>query len=170
VTPIGYGEVGGLDVAMNDAIGVRGIEGISDLDPQVHQATVSSGRPIMVPSGSGLQVIHHNERASLEFTDLMDRADVRMIKRGSGTSFAAETLKGLWILGDIVRQKLECHETVESGVLRLVDRTHAAATQLLQNAVVRDGRSLGETSPLARPYYGPSSRKSMHCEATFPCL
>ena len=38
VTAVGDEEVGGLDVAMNDALGVGGIEGIRDLDPQVHES------------------------------------------------------------------------------------------------------------------------------------
>jgi hypothetical protein len=69
----------------------------------------------------------------------MDRTDVRMIKRRSGAGFAPETLQGLRILGDIVRQEFERHEAPELSVFRLVNHTHPATAQLLDDAVVRDG-------------------------------
>ena len=128
MTAIGNEKVGGLDVAMNNALGVSGIEGISDLDAQVHEA-VGFERPAEdgFPHSPAFQMLHHNEWASLEFTDLVDRADVGMIQRGSGTGFAAETLKGLGILGDIVRQEFERHEAPELSVFRFVDHTHPTA-------------------------------------------
>src|SRR6266702_3723879 len=43
------------------------------------------------------------------------------------------------ILGETFGQELECDEAVEFGVLGFVDHTHAATTQLLHDAVMRDG-------------------------------
>ena len=37
------------------------------------------------------------------------------------------------------RQELERDESLELGVLGLIDRTHAAATEFFRDAVVRDG-------------------------------
>jgi uncharacterized damage-inducible protein DinB len=45
----------------------------------------------------------------------------------------------LRISGDVVRQELEGDKAVQPGVFGLVDDAHAAATDLLNNAVVRDG-------------------------------
>ncbi len=39
----------------------------------------------------------------------------------------------------ILWQKLERDETAETGVLRLINNSHPAATELLDDAVVRDG-------------------------------
>jgi hypothetical protein len=48
-------------------------------------------------------------------------------------------LQSLAISGYVFREKLEGHEAVEPGVLGLVDNTHPATAELLDDAVVRDG-------------------------------
>ena len=62
-----------------------------------------------------------------------------MIKGGSCLGFTPETLKSLAVSGYIFGQKLQGDKTVESGVLGLVDHTHAAAAEFLDDAIVRDG-------------------------------
>ncbi len=48
VSALGDKDVGGFDVAMNDALGVRGIESVGDLDRQRQtSASISSGCPAM---------------------------------------------------------------------------------------------------------------------------
>jgi len=47
--------------------------------------------------------------------------------------------KAMRIPGNILRQKLERDETVETRVLRLVNDPHPATTELLDDAVVGDG-------------------------------
>ena len=51
-------------------------------------------------------------------------------------SKAAECLR---VFGYIVRQELESDKAAELHVLGLVDHTHPAAAELLDDAVVRDG-------------------------------
>jgi hypothetical protein len=51
-----------------------------------------------------------------------------MVQRGGGTSFAAETLEGLRVPGDILREKFQSDEAAEFGVFGFIDYTHAAAT------------------------------------------
>ena len=43
------------------------------------------------------------------------------------------------VSGNIFRQELKRDETMQSRIFGLVDNTHATATKLLDNAVVRDG-------------------------------
>ncbi len=45
----------------------------------------------------------------------------------------------LWVLRYVIRQELQSNEAAEFGVLGLVDHTHAALAELLDNAVTRDG-------------------------------
>jgi hypothetical protein len=52
---------------------------------------------------------------------------------------ALEAGKSLCVLGYVVKQELECNEAMQLHVLSLVDHTHPAAAQLLDEAVVRDG-------------------------------
>ena len=62
-----------------------------------------------------------------------------MIQRGGCFGFALEAAERLRIFGDVVRQKLQRHKAAELDVFRLINHTHTAATELFQDAVVRDG-------------------------------
>ena len=62
-----------------------------------------------------------------------------MVQRRSSTRFAPETLQRLRVLRDIVGEKLEGDKAAKVSVLGLVDDTHAAAAEFLDDAVVRDG-------------------------------
>ena len=53
--------------------------------------------------------------------------------------FTLEAGESLWIGGHFLRQKLERDETVKTSVFGLVNHTHAAAAEFLENAVVRNG-------------------------------
>ena len=70
--------------------------------------------------------------------DVINRADVGMVEGGGGPRFAAETFQSLRIAGNVIGEELEGNETAELGVFGLVDHTHAAATQLFNNAIVRN--------------------------------
>jgi len=61
-----------------------------------------------------------------------------MIQGRSRLRFTLESGQDLCILGDFVRQELESDEAVELYILGLVDHTHPAAAQLLQDAVMPD--------------------------------
>jgi len=85
------------------------------------------------------QEFHGNERLPVLLTDVMDRADVGVIQGGRGLRFSLESGEGMRIPGYIVRQKLERDETVEASILSFVDDSHPAATEFLDDTVVRDG-------------------------------
>ena len=53
--------------------------------------------------------------------------------------FALKTRQRLLIFGDLIGQELEGHKTMESDVFGLVDDTHPASAELLDDAVVGDG-------------------------------
>jgi hypothetical protein len=61
-----------------------------------------------------------------------------MIQGGCGLRFALKAGEGLRVAGNVIGQELEGYEAMEASVFRLVDHTHAAAAQLLDDAVVRD--------------------------------
>jgi len=68
--------------------------------------------------------------------DFVDGANVRVVERGGGAGLALETLEGLGLMGQLWGKDLQCYEAAEFGVLSLVDHTHPAAAQLLNDAVV----------------------------------
>src|ERR1700676_2335609 len=62
-----------------------------------------------------------------------------MIQCGRSFGFALKTGKCLGVAGNFIRQELEGDKTMEPCVLGLIDYPHSAATQRLDNAVVRNG-------------------------------
>ena len=61
-----------------------------------------------------------------------------MIERRCRLCFALKSSQHLRVAGDFVGQEFERDEAVQLNVLGLVHYPHAAAAQLLDNAVVRD--------------------------------
>ena len=66
-----------------------------------------------------LEQLHGDERPALEFSDVVNRADVRMIERRRGARLAAKPLDRLRVLGDVVGKELQRHVPAEAGVLAL---------------------------------------------------
>jgi hypothetical protein len=62
-----------------------------------------------------------------------------MIQGRSSFGFALEAAESLLIFGHFIGQELEGDKATEFDILGLIDDTHAAATQFLDDAVVRDG-------------------------------
>jgi hypothetical protein len=62
-----------------------------------------------------------------------------MIESGRRLRFPLKTRESLGIPSDLIRQKLESHETMQAGVFCLVDHAHASAAEFFENAVVGDG-------------------------------
>ena len=62
-----------------------------------------------------------------------------VIERRSSTRFVAEALERLRVSRQFIGKEFQSEEAAKLGVLGLVDDAHAPATQLLDDAVVRDG-------------------------------
>jgi hypothetical protein len=62
-----------------------------------------------------------------------------MVQGGRGASFAAKAFERLLVLSEIFRRKFQGDESTKLGVLSVVDDTHPAAAELLDDPVVRDG-------------------------------
>ncbi len=86
-----------------------------------------------------VKVLHHDERAPIVLPDFVNRADVRVVERGSGARLPAKTFQGLSILGYVVGQKLQRDGTAEIGIFGSIDHTHPATPDLFEDMIVRDG-------------------------------
>ena len=139
MTAFGDEDVGRLDVAVHDFFGVRGIERIGDFDGQREQGLGVHGlaRDAMLQRHA-VQKLHGDEGLAVLLADVVNGADVGMIQGGCGLGFALETGEGLRVAGNFLGQKLEGDKTMKPGVFGFVDHAHAAAAQLLENAVVRN--------------------------------
>ncbi len=136
----GHEDVGRLDVAMHDALGVRRVESVGNLHGDVDQRIGGEGtgsHPIL--EGGSLEEFHREEETALGFVDVVDGADVRMIECRGGACLALEALQRLAVSSQIVRKKFERDGTAEPGVFRLVHHAHAAAANLFDDAVMGDG-------------------------------
>ena len=100
-----------------------------------------------------IETFHGDEGLAMLIVDFVNGADVGMVEGGGGLGFALEAAEGLRILGDFVGQELERDEATEFDVLGLVDDSHAATAEFLDDAVVRDGLAdqSGKIPDLGRP-------------------
>ena len=90
-------------------------------------------------SVSAVQKLHGNEGLPVLIVNFINGADVRMVQCRGSFRFALKAGEGLRVSRNVVGQKLERYEAVEFHILGLVNHTHAATAQLLDDAVVRDG-------------------------------
>ena len=116
-----------------------GIERIGHLNGQRKQGLGIHGlaRDAMLQRHP-VQKLHGDKGLAVLLANVVNGADVGMIQGGCRLGFALETGQGLRVAGNFRGQKFECDETVQAGVLGLVNHTHAATAQLLENAVVRN--------------------------------
>ena len=142
----------GLDVAVNDARAVRGIQRVGDFDAEREQRlqlqAAMPGESLL--QRGAFQILHRDEGAAVLLADVMNGADVGMIQRGGGSSLAAEPAQRLPVPSEFVGQELERDEAAEPGVLRFVNDTHSAAAKLLDDAVVGEGLANQGIGAIAR--------------------
>jgi hypothetical protein len=137
---------------MDDPLGVGGVQRIRELDPELQQFLRLEGLPgDAVLQRLPLQQLHADEGLALVLVDVVDGADVRVIQGGRGPGFTPEPFEGDLVAKELLGQELQCDGSVETGVLGLVDDTHASATELLEDAVVGDGLADHRSPQFYRP-------------------
>ena len=163
VAAAGHEDIGGFDVAMDNALGVGSVERIRDFDGELQQKVgLERLAGDAVLQGEAVQVFHDDEGLAVLLVDLVDGADVGMIQGRGGAGFALKSFKGLSIRCNLFGEKLESDEASELDVLSFVDDTHAAAAKFFDDAIVRDDLIDHSSLPACRvaPYYGRSIRSS----------
>ena len=68
-----------------------------------------------VLEGLALEQFHGDKRAAFEFSNIVNGADVGMIERGCGARFAAESLDGLRVLGNVVGKEFQRNVAAQGG-------------------------------------------------------
>ena len=95
----GQENIARLNVAVQNALAMRRIQGIRHLHPEVQQPGVRHRATVMGPvEALPFQQLHYDEGLVAAFVQLVDGADAGMVQRRGGARFAPETLQGRWLL------------------------------------------------------------------------
>ena len=128
-----------FDVAMDDAFLVRCIERVGDFDGPIQQELNLDGLTLdAVFQRRAFHHLHDDERPALMFADVMNHTDVGMIEGSGRPRLALKALERLGVGCELFRQELKRYGSAERGIFGLVNHSHPATAQLLQNAVVRN--------------------------------
>ena len=117
-----------LDIAVDNALGVGGIERVGDLNGKVHDL-LGGERPAGNThiQGHAFEQLHGDEAVPAIFANFMDGANIGMIQGGGGAGFALETLQRLRVMGQFIRQEFERNMAAELEILRFKDDAHSTA-------------------------------------------
>src|SRR5215475_577975 len=86
-----------------------------------------------------VQKLHGDEGTPTRFANVVNRTDIGMVQCGGSLSFAPKSCECMLVTGDTLRKEFQGNEAMQTDVFGLVHHTHTAATELLNNAVMRDG-------------------------------
>src|SRR6185369_13058582 len=158
VAALGDENICRLDIPMNDAVRMGGIERVGDLYSQVKQQwqwqwVVGNA----LSQSRAIQILHRDKALVLRLADFVNHADVGMIEAGGGPRFPAEPFQHRGVFGDQLGQEFKSHHPAQLNVFGLVHNAHTPAAELLDDAVVRD-----RLADHLRECYGVPSGMSMY--------
>ena len=131
-------DVGGLEIAVHDALLVRVFQRFGDL-ARNGQSFLERHGPARDPFGEGGAFDQFENKRAL--FDTVDRRDVGMVQRGQHLRFAGEARQAVGIGGENVRQDFDGDVAIELGIGGAIDGAHAAFAEFGDDAVVGDGRA-----------------------------
>src|SRR5271165_1548716 len=85
-----------------------------------------------------LEIFHDDEGEAALFANVVDGADVGVIKRRGGLRLAAKTAQRSGVADHVIGKKFKCDEAVQARVFGFVNDAHASAAEFLDHFVVRD--------------------------------
>jgi hypothetical protein len=151
VAAFSHEDIGRLDVAMDNAFSVRGVESVGDFNPQVQEAFQREGLAFQaVLQRVAIQELHGDEGLFVLTADVVNGADVGMIQARGGLGLPPKSLQRTPGLSCVARQELERNQSMQPCVLGLVDDTHSTTPDLFQNTVVRNGLTDHDSRRLSR--------------------
>ena len=140
VAALGDENVRWLDVAVDDALFVRGLERVGDFDGEIERGIHGEW-----PAGDevlerlALHEFHGDEQTIPFLGNFVNCADVGVVQCGSCARFAAKAFERLRIFREIVGEEFEGDGAAEVYVFGFVHDAHTPATEFFHDAVMRDG-------------------------------
>src|SRR5262249_6007751 len=142
-----YHDVFRLQIAVNDSSSVRLRQTVGDLREVLQQPLRFGSKSMDVTmERSAIDKLHGNvvnrrrsaffSDAALCFSDVVDRYDVWMVQRRSGSRLADKSGDPVLIAYELRRQNLEGNRTIQTRVYRLVHLTHSTGAKGCSNPVV----------------------------------
>ena len=150
LTAVGDHDVGRLDVAMDDARGMRRREPAGDLLRELEHAIDrhAAARDQLVERAAAHQ-LHDEEVDPVRVIHFVDRDDVRVIERGCGARLLEKPIAPIAIARRARGDDLDGHDASQTRVDGAVDDTHAALPDQVFNPVMREGRTNHGPHPLS---------------------
>ena len=132
-------QIGRLDIAMNDSLGVKCFKGLRHLYGNIEKFFKLQRFPVnALLQTLAFQPLHDDEGMAAVIVDFMDGANVGVIQPRRGPGFALEAVQRLAVAQQIVGNELQGNMASEAHVFRLIDNAHAATADFSQNAIVGD--------------------------------
>ena len=133
-----------LDVAVDDAGRVCGLERRSRLNP-VLERSCQRQRPFgeHLVERRAVNELHRNEGRPFVLADFVDGDDVGMVERRSGAGFLDEAAMPLGIAGGVRLKEPDGGAAAEPGIDGAIDDPHAAASDFVLDLIVRDDHQEG---------------------------
>ena len=119
-------DVLGLDVAMDDAGGVRDRKRPRELRAHARDRVGSDGTADERRERMAFHQLHGQEAPAVHVTDLVDGDDIRVVERRSGARLLLETTNRFSVAGERGPKQLQGNLAVKPRVVRLVHLAHPA--------------------------------------------
>src|SRR5262249_50637748 len=148
---VAHPDVGPLQIAVNDALLVRGLEGGGDL-PRDRQRLVDGNWPLRdaIRKRCAVDELHHERLDGRGLLEPVDCGNVRMVERREQLGLPLKPRQALRVGGGLGRQDLDRDLALQPGVGRAIDLPHAAFAQLPED-VIRTQHRVDEHHVLAAP-------------------
>src|SRR5579862_1489891 len=89
--------------------------------------------------GDAVEKFHGDKGFAVLIADVIDGANVGMVESGCSLGFALKAGESLGIAGNSFGKEFQGNKTAKARVFGFVDDSHATATKLFGDVVVRDG-------------------------------
>ena len=114
---------------MHDALAMGLFQSVRDLDPVAERFLEWQGALLQsVGEGLPFEVLHHQEVHALLSSDVVKRADVRMVQTGDRARFTLEALSHGDVVGEMGRQHFDGDRPIEPRVLGAINLAHPAGS------------------------------------------
>ena len=139
-----------LQIAVNDALFVRGFERLGDLLRDGQRLVERDRAPRdALRQVLALDELHHQRGDAPTFFEPVDARDVRMVQRGEGLGFAREPRQAVGIMRERFGQDLDRDVTIQLRVARAEDLPHAAFADRRDDFVDAEARAGSEAQVAA---------------------